>query len=171
MKQTFDVYVEVFEVVTVDGRTPDEAADNARAHLHYKLLRGGFSMGDIVSDAGGLVQPSEAVGPARPDSRATTYACFHCGQASDKSLWGPGRITCPRCGLREPAPVEVDAFLADKEQGACCREARVMFEVSGATLAIGPNPPYDFGHGCRWRHWACPVHHARRFFPQPGAKT
>lgn len=30
--------------------------------------------------------------------RATAYVCGHCKISSLKELWGPGRITCPRCG-------------------------------------------------------------------------
>jgi hypothetical protein len=30
-------------------------------------------------------------------NRATAYVCEHCLVSSEKHLWGPGRITCPRC--------------------------------------------------------------------------
>jgi len=36
---------------------------------------------------------------ARATERATAYSCEHCGVSSLKEEWGPGRITCPRCGL------------------------------------------------------------------------
>lgn len=32
------------------------------------------------------------------NSRPTAYVCEHCKVSSSKELWGPGRITCPRCG-------------------------------------------------------------------------
>lgn len=28
----------------------------------------------------------------------TAYVCGHCRVSSLKELWGPGRITCPKCG-------------------------------------------------------------------------
>jgi hypothetical protein len=31
------------------------------------------------------------------NARPTAYVCEHCGVSSLKELWGPGRITCPRC--------------------------------------------------------------------------
>jgi uncharacterized paraquat-inducible protein A len=30
--------------------------------------------------------------------QASAYVCEHCLASSQKDLWGPGRITCPRCG-------------------------------------------------------------------------
>lgn len=35
--------------------------------------------------------------------RATAYVCGHCHVSSLKELWGPGRITCPKCGLMADA--------------------------------------------------------------------
>ena len=32
------------------------------------------------------------------NSRSTAYICEHCDVSSLKDLWGPGRITCPKCG-------------------------------------------------------------------------
>jgi hypothetical protein len=31
-------------------------------------------------------------------ARASAYVCGHCRVSSPKELWGPGRITCPKCG-------------------------------------------------------------------------
>lgn len=35
------------------------------------------------------------------------YYCKFCKQWSDKSLWGPGRITCPNCNKRVLSPAEI----------------------------------------------------------------
>lgn len=35
---------------------------------------------------------------AKLEERPTGYVCGHCLASSPKELWGPGRITCPRCG-------------------------------------------------------------------------
>jgi uncharacterized paraquat-inducible protein A len=35
---------------------------------------------------------------AATSKRSTAYVCEHCQVSSSKVLWGPGRITCPRCG-------------------------------------------------------------------------
>jgi hypothetical protein len=32
------------------------------------------------------------------NDRSTSYVCEHCKVSSLKDLWGPGRITCPKCG-------------------------------------------------------------------------
>ena len=34
----------------------------------------------------------------REKNRSRAYVCSHCGVSSSKDLWGPGRITCPKCG-------------------------------------------------------------------------
>jgi Zn finger protein HypA/HybF involved in hydrogenase expression len=37
---------------------------------------------------------------------APTYTCVHCGAASPKDEWGPGRITCPKCKKVAPSAAE-----------------------------------------------------------------
>ena len=37
---------------------------------------------------------------------APTYTCTHCGVASPKDEWGPGRITCPACKKVAPTAAE-----------------------------------------------------------------
>ncbi len=47
---------------------------------------------------------------ALPEARAETYICHWCKAPSLKKLWGPGRITCPRCKKVAPSAAEFHAM-------------------------------------------------------------
>lgn len=56
-----------------------------------------------MEDDGFLSLPN-AIAKLRPV--VPKYACAHCGVESPKDEWGPGLVTCPRCGEFAPSAAE-----------------------------------------------------------------
>lgn len=45
-------------------------------------------------------------GDENEEIRTSTYVCFHCGNSTLKTMWGPGWIRCPLCNKIAPSAKE-----------------------------------------------------------------
>ena len=93
------------DTIAVRAKSPEDAERVAMLCFNERLRYDEASTAIKELGDGTAVVMAEVLCPARSGDRVDTYTCSGCGESSPKTTFGPGWMTCPRCGAA-PLPVE-----------------------------------------------------------------
>lgn len=95
--------VEAFKKAIMLGRGDEVAGIKIKKKGVAGINERSDHFGFWMEDDGFLSLPN-AIAKLRPT--VPKYVCAHCGVESPKDEWGPGLVTCPRCGKFAPSAAE-----------------------------------------------------------------